>query len=313
MLSSDFLYRWKQQDLLRTQRRLAANPNADCHQWLGERKAALLQVCIVMMIKDEADIIYENLAWHRRLGFAQFVILDNGSNDSSRAKLLEFRAQFLDIELLIVEDIGVGYFQGRKTTGLSHLAKSIWPWVRWIFPLDADEFICVRDNLADVMLRLESVKATVACISLIDHRALIGSVEVETRPFYLHQSYQLLNVSQLKVAFRALDIREVEMGNHGVAFNNSRRRLANGLDIGIAYRHFSVRSIAHLRRKIINGGIAYASTDYSEGIGRHWREWHRRYKENGDVAIHTIYEEMKIPLSEAVYSPFPLNILIQES
>ena len=310
-IAQPFYRRWRRA-LIDAQCREGASPDAPCHQWLGEPGPPRDDVCIVMMIKDEADIIDLNLAWHRRLGFRRFIILDNGSTDGSRYKLLAFRARSPEAELLIVDDPTVAYFQNRKTTGLASMAGKLWPQLRWIFPLDADEFVCVRDDLASATGRLENAKATTVYIPYYNaHQLGDGSPCDETVPFYERQIYHRARVEDFKVAFRNLPIETVEMGNHDVAFYSGWPRLTSGLKAGLVYRHYPARSFAHLKSKIVNGGRALAATDYPETTGFHWRDWYRRYQAEGDAVLRAIYDGMRIAPNEAVRSPFPLDALIE--
>ena len=42
------------------------------------------------MVKNEEDIIFENLVWHFATGFRKFIIVDNMSTDQTRNKIQEF-------------------------------------------------------------------------------------------------------------------------------------------------------------------------------------------------------------------------------
>jgi len=104
------------------------------------------------MIKDEDDIIFENLVWHFCVGFRKFIIVDNNSTDKTRSLVEKFRTQVMGkATVIIVDDPIVEYIQSQVTTGAMRLANSIWPQVDWIFPVDADEFWYPTTNLRGIL------------------------------------------------------------------------------------------------------------------------------------------------------------------
>ena len=99
------------------------------------------------MVKDEDDIIYENLVWHFAVGFRKFVIVDNKSADKTLELIRKFAAETKNIATVIVmEDPIVEHNQYRIMTGSYHFAHELWPEAKWFFPVDADEFWVFSEN-----------------------------------------------------------------------------------------------------------------------------------------------------------------------
>lgn len=285
--------------------------NAACHQWLGAAGPARADACIITMMKDDEDVILPYLSWHLRLGFRYFIIFDNGSVDGSRDIVLGTRQAWPDAEILLIDDPSLGYYQDRKMTGLALLAQKLWPSLRWIFPIDTDEFLCLRDDLAGALARLATAKIDVGYIPYYNANQLAdGSALDESVPFHERQLWRRGLLEDVKVVFRAGCVTKIHMGNHDVDTSMIWEGRGDGLAAGMAYRHYPSRSITHLRRKVVNGGRALAATNYPQMFGWHWRNWYESYLAEGDAALATIYDSMRIPPEEAVLSPFPLGELL---
>lgn len=282
-------------------RRQIEQPPAGYLHWGGTEGPAVEEIALVMLAKDEEDIVFENLCWHRHLGFRRFVVADNASTDATRERLLAFRDAWPDTELIIVDDPSAAHYQDLKTTGLAKLAASLWE-SRWIFPVDADEFLCVQGTLRQSIDALTQTPCNAFLLPLLDHRALHGwpSRQEHLSPFYdkLDRHLALTARQNPKVVFRPPELILVDNGNHRV-FLRDGVRLGDGLTAGLIYRHFSCRSLEHMTRKVVNGGRALAATTYAKGIGLHWRTWYADYLARGDAAIEAIFDAQRIDAKDA--------------
>lgn len=52
------------------------------------------------MVKDEEDVIFENLVWHFCVGFRKFIIVDNNSTDKTRILIEKFQKQVAGIPVV---------------------------------------------------------------------------------------------------------------------------------------------------------------------------------------------------------------------
>ena len=95
----------------------------------------------ISMVKDEEDIIYENLVWHFATGFRKFIIFDNNSNDQTSLLIRKFAKETNGLTtVFIIDDPIVAYDQSKIMTIGYRMAHELWPEVEWFFPVDADEF-----------------------------------------------------------------------------------------------------------------------------------------------------------------------------
>jgi glycosyltransferase involved in cell wall biosynthesis len=95
----------------------------------------------ISMVKDEEDIIYENLVWHFATGFRKFIIVDNNSTDQTPELIKRFAGETKNLAtVIIIQDPIVVHNQHKIITAGYKAAHEIWPEVEWFFPVDADEF-----------------------------------------------------------------------------------------------------------------------------------------------------------------------------
>jgi Glycosyl transferase family 2 len=127
--------------------------------WPAAKADPYPAMALIMMVKDEGDVISENIRWHYFVGVRKFLILDNSSNDETARNLKSLSKTLTGVEFLILNDPTISYLQAQKTTGLFRLAISIWPEVRWVIPTDADEFLIPQRGFQSLELVPEHVDA----------------------------------------------------------------------------------------------------------------------------------------------------------
>ena len=94
-----------------------------------------IKISMVVLVKNEEDIIEENIRYHSKIGVDNFVIMDNNSTDSTREILLELSKEF---EMIIIDE-KAPYQQSKFMTKLVKVAKKHFN-PDWIINNDADEF-----------------------------------------------------------------------------------------------------------------------------------------------------------------------------
>ncbi len=269
---------------------------ADSHPLFAvpRAQAALEQAVMIMMLRDEADIIRANLDHHYTLGFRNFVILLNRCRDSTPRLVADFQANRPDAIVCTINDPVEGYYQADKTQAAVDFARVYFPGVRrsvsWSFIVDADEFILVEqeNGVHGLIAAAEAAGKDFIGFHLCN---ATSSAEPEYRPggdVYAHfdvvcGSHGYINA---KNAFRLnLDVR-VRMGNHSLFYE--RIAMDRGLvagEFGARMVHVPYRSVKQLQSKIVNGGTAYAATDLEESVGWHWREMYQKFLREGPAVF----------------------------
>lgn len=122
-------------------------------------KQGIEDIALVTMIKDEEDVIYENLVWHFSVGFRKFVIVDNESTDNTRILVNKFKDKVKGkAQVIIIDDSIVEHLQSAFITSSMKLAHHVWPEVQWVFPVDADEFWYPTRQLSDILQNIPKEK-----------------------------------------------------------------------------------------------------------------------------------------------------------
>jgi glycosyltransferase involved in cell wall biosynthesis len=101
-----------------------------------------MRLAAVSRVKNECDII-ESFVRHNLAFLDRLYIVDNHSSDGTEAILQKLAAEGLPISLSTDDE--VPFYQSRQITGLIKQAIADESW-DFIFPLDGDEFLQVRDR-----------------------------------------------------------------------------------------------------------------------------------------------------------------------
>ena len=252
----------------------------------------------VSMFKDEGDIIYENLAHYYKIGFRKFVLSDNRSTDTTRQKILQFRADFPDATAVIVDDVTTQFLQGKKVTALASIAFNFFSTesrtIEWVFPVDADEFLHVGNpehDLAGILATDSLRSATIITLLLVDYypRDTFATTPEGAQLWSSFRAPSAFDdMTTQKIAFRWSATSEVQPGNHYVTGRAAiREEVCVGQEVGLSSAHFQWRSIEQVTRKIIRGGAAMSGLSLHQG-GMHWRELSERYKQRGPIVAEEV-------------------------
>lgn len=246
---------------------------------------------VLSMVKDEADIIRANLLWLYHVGARRFVILDNMSTDGTYAELLRFQAQRPDANLVVVRDEIVAHYQGEKITGIAQFARSMWPDLEWLIPVDADEFCVARHGLVALAYVPESIDALT--IPKTIHFLQAGQQADSLNPLERMPVRSQLFVVPPKICIRARPYLGVTQGNHYARPADDREIVyAGGFQYGLYHREFQTRSYEQLLGKIRNGGAAIlaARAEGRDVGGDHWIEWYEVLTGQGEEAFRAKFE-----------------------
>lgn len=256
------------------------------------------QAAIISMVKDEKDVIFENLCWHYYMGFRKFLIIDNGSTDETSAIIDRFKKlTSADTVVIKINDARVLYAQASRTNALIMLAEELFPEILWIFPNDADEFIVFGKSMEETLSEIPS-KANCIYLPRITY--------IPTDDYFSHGKetpfYQRIHVAHKRNPYGAADdymgngktfIRAHQglrlcYGNHVVsAMSETAQIYASGVDYGIHIREFPLRSPEHALKKIVNMGKAHIELNktHTNLKNEHYAQArYRRYLEVGEAA-----------------------------
>lgn len=257
-----------------------------------------MKLVMALVIRDEADIIRDNIEFHLARGVDAVVAVDNGSIDGTRDILDEYQRAGVALVIDAPEHIRA---QGEWMTKAAHIARDTLS-ADWVLNNDADEFWEPASG---------TLKQIIAChpdadMLHVPRRNMVTGYDVlDDRPwkdnliwhiahpvprspkgltdFYsdpLPAPYFSMSLPG-KVLVRTERLTKIDDGNHNAFFASPHRTAEANIEI----YHFPVRSTAQFEMKIIQGAKAYeANTALPQIIGWHQRRWLRMYQNYGILA-----------------------------
>ena len=208
-----------------------------------------MKVVMTLLVRDEADVVDAQLAYHLHAGVDEVIAMDNASSDGTTEILERYERMG---RLCLIREPSDEMRQDEWVTRMARLAATEHG-ADWVLHADADEFWwprggSVKDVLATVPERFGVVRG---CWRHFLPRPDDGAFFAErmtvrlATPAHPGDKETIFHAHQ-KVAHRASSEVEIERGNHNAE--------APGLEPLRAWHplevlHFSFRSVAQLERK----------------------------------------------------------------
>ena len=272
-----------------------------------------MKLVLTLLIRNEEDILRENILYHLEQGVDFIIAMDNRSTDASRDILNSFEQQGVLKVLTQDEDT---YDQSRWVTQMARLATTEYA-ADWVINSDADEFwwpaACVdpirslqkprlsprwlKELVMGYRLPNNQLKRVLSNVppnysALRCRRVNFLPVSMEQQCFYKNMIYRELyskntsgNPLPPKCCHRASESVTVAFGNHSVS----------GLD-GDTYRsypdiliyHFPLRSYQQFENKIRLGTEALQNNDaLDDSVVNTWRTLYTTYQQGNLRDVYT--------------------------
>ena len=233
---------------------------------------------MTLLVRDEEDLVRENIAYHLSQGVDFIVATDNGSVDGTPDILREYERQGCLRLLIETED---NYAQSRWVTRMARLASDVYG-ARFVINGDADEFWWpVTGTLKE---HLAAVPPDIGALSVA--RTNFPPTPGGDGPFYerqvIREAASLNNRGMPlpgKVCHRGCGDVIVAQGNHSVSAPTLGETVA---DPGLIIFHFPLRTYRQFENKIAKGGAAYErNVEVSKEVGDTWRWLYTLYRQGG--------------------------------
>lgn len=241
-----------------------------------------LRLSMNLLVKNEADVIADNIRYHAKQGVDCFVVMDNGSTDGT-LEIVETLAQ--EYEIHIIRRPVQDYQQSNWKTEMAFVSR-LHLKADWSIANDADEF-WVSDS-GDLKSSLTRWGSVISCprFNMIpdesfhnpDFHYLNSRYKVKLP--VLNRGADLINDDNLSIMLGKIN-GKVMVNNHGllrVKGGNhrawhTRSFLNQKTDSSIGVYHFPIRNKAHFIEHIENRE-ALLSAGVTK-MGDHYRRWVR--------------------------------------
>jgi glycosyltransferase involved in cell wall biosynthesis len=236
-----------------------------------------VKLFMTLLLRDEEDIVRENLDFHLAQGVDRVIVTDNGSVDGTLEILRAYEAKGAVRLLLEPAD---DYSQGRWVTRMARMAAE--EGADWVINSDADEFWWPRAGT--LRSTFEGLGGDVGVV--VAHRTNFVPRPEDGRAFWERMTMrERISLNPLgkplppKVAHRAHPEITVVQGNHRVEGPELGERVDDG---SIQILHFPMRTYAQFENKIVKGGRAYArNRELPDRTGRTWRRLYGLWERGG--------------------------------
>lgn len=235
------------------------------------------RLIMTLLVKNEEDMLEENLIFHKAMGVDGFIITDNNSSDRTPEIIRKYKEKGWIVEA--IEEKATDYQQKKWVDRMIWKAKSVYK-ADWVINADADEIWYAPSG--DLKTELVSSRANVLtcemkCVYPEEGKPFWQwgqTVEVvNDLERYNLSRYSLFARQNKKVIHRTAGYIQISMGNHKVTMFPKKVAKSN-----IRIYHYNIRGKKPFLEKMINGGKQLEQNPKKHG-GRHWRYYYQLYKE----------------------------------
>ncbi|MFH1244022.1 MAG: glycosyltransferase [bacterium] len=281
-------YSWKEKDI---RPRISPHTYTE-HTWLKrwdlpavipplKFSAHAVKLVMTLLVRDESDIVEDNICFHLAHGVDHIIAMDNNSLDGTAHILHKYEKLGV---LTYLHQPDNTYEQSKWVSQMASLAVEK-QGATHLFHADADEFWYPDSgNLKDDLPANNQVYYvnSLSYLPPIGVGRFLGIFWVVNSPIpYFAQmdrelSYRyLLYRYQPKVMTSNL-FTHITQGNHNVI---TKLPLVSITPPHILIHHFPVRSYRQFRNKVVKGGESYLHHPHQDpSIGWQWKEWYRLYR-----------------------------------
>lgn len=231
-----------------------------------------MKLVMTLLVRDEADIVAENIEFHLNAGVDHIIATDNLSVDGTTEILRGYEALGVLHYIAEPED---DYSQHRWVTRMALLAATEFG-ADWVINNDADEFWMAE--LGDLKSTLADAAPDVVAMRAERYNFLPPPSDSEG-PFHQRMLVrEKVSLNALgrplpgKVCHRGLTDIAIDQGNHSVRQGG---RALPSAPLAADILHYPLRSYEQFANKIIKGGAAYArNRELPSSTGGTWRKLH---------------------------------------
>lgn len=233
-----------------------------------------MKTTMTFLVRNEEDIIRQNILFHNAQGVDSFIVMDNLSTDRTASIVKELSKE---IRIDYIHQPQDDYSQSEWVTEMARLACTDHG-ADWVINNDADEFWVFGD--AGVKAFLDSFDKDIGVLRLKRHNAILrmngrtsdlSRSHPETSEVFEIESKNNVGLPlPRKCVHRASRSVIVAQGNHDIEGVEGQIVDVNE---GAYILHYPYRSLDQYKQKIRLGGAAYSrNVKLERSVGQTWRE-----------------------------------------
>ena len=237
-----------------------------------------MKPAVLMMFRDEADILGECLEHWYDLGVRDFYLIDNRSGDTSYILADCFAQEHAaDTRVFLDMECATDWPGRRVINELKNRALA--DGCDWIFPADADEFLVLpdgRDTVQDWLFEIDKVTHISDWYELPYLNILPDGRKEWQNP-------------QMKCFGVLTDRCMISMGNHLIENVNPAAKLMVWDESSAHYRHYSLRTYPQFKRKMKNYMVAFSQNGFPD---HHHAESFKIWQVEGEPYLQRLWTEL---------------------
>lgn len=249
--------------------------------WHRLTRKGEIRLAMTILVKNEVDIIEDNIRFHARQGVDCFAVMDNASDDGTREVLEALTSEY---DLHIIDQPEQNYQQAKWMTELAEYAKNTLK-ADLVISNDADEFWVADDgsSLKQYLSPNDSVVTVKRHNMALDERALqpdyhySNSDLMVVNPILYDSNTQIhdhaVSMLLIKISPKTIvnphGLIKVKGGNHRA--KHGWRLINQRNESKITVYHYPIRSYAQFEANIQNRKRLLQTTNAR--MGDHYRRW----------------------------------------
>jgi len=240
-----------------------------------------MKLVMTLAVRDEEDILKENIDFHISQGVDFVIATDNCSVDSTKDILREYENEG---KLFYIYEGNDNMDQSKWVTRMARMAVSDFG-ADWVINNDADEFWWPRENTLKKIF--DSLPSKINVVEARRHNFVHVHSKDDSIPFYETMIFR--DVISLNPIGNPLPPKQAHVGDRNVVVNHGnhsvdgirKRNIAKG---EIEIFHFPIRSQKQILNKIIKMGAAFSrNTELPKGVGNARRTLYSEYMKTGNI------------------------------